>query len=130
MMCSSMNALTRSPISIAFWLGGGSTGMAIISPRLLLRVSILSYLSGADHATHARERREMIVGIAEHGIDHRDALEVVADLVFHRHADAAVELDRLLADEFRRAPDLHLGGADRLAPLRGVRLLRHHGGEH
>ena len=77
------------------------------------------------------ERREVVVGIAEHRIDHGGALEVVADLVLHGHADAAVQLDRLLADEFCRAPDLHLGGGDRLAAIAEPGLIherKHPGG--
>src|SRR4051812_5693298 len=110
MMCSSMNALTRSPISIAFWLGGGSTGIAIRNSSSLALAFLI--LARPDHAAHAGERGEMIVGIAEHRIDHRDALEVVPDLVLHGHADAAVELDRLLAHELARAADLHFRSAD------------------
>src|SRR5207248_11592594 len=42
---------------------------------------------------------QMMVGIAEHRVDHRDPFEVVTDLVLHRHPDAAMQLDRLLDDE-------------------------------
>ena len=59
----------------------------------------------------------MMIGVAEHRVDHGDALEIVADLVLHGHADAAVELDRLLADEAAGAADLHLRRRYRLAPL-------------
>ena len=65
-----------------------------------------------------RHKREVMVGVAEQHVDHGQALEVVADLVLHRHADAAVQLDRLLADEAAGAADLHLGGRDRLARAR------------
>src|SRR3981081_3524396 len=40
---------------------------------------------------------EVIVGVAKTVFDHGQALEVVADLGFHGHADAAMQLDRLLA---------------------------------
>jgi len=40
----------------------------------------------------------MMVGVAEHRVDHGDALEVVADLVLHGHANATMELDRALAE--------------------------------
>src|ERR1044072_468888 len=124
MMCSSRNAFTRSPSSTAFALGGGWTGIAIlVSSKCLVRYSSFLVkhdlfrkpvsipdrgrghafrdhaLARADHAAHAGERGQMIVGVAEHRIDHGDALEVVADLVLHRHADAAVELNRGLADD-------------------------------
>jgi hypothetical protein len=56
-----------------------------------------------------------MVGVAEQGVDHGDALEVVADRKLHRHADAAVELDRLMADEAAGPADLDLRGRDRLA---------------
>src|SRR5688572_22150619 len=50
---------------------------------------------------------EVVVGVAEGRLDHGQPLEVVADLVLHGHADAAVQLDRLLADVFRGASHLH-----------------------
>ncbi len=43
---------------------------------------------------------QMVVRVAEGVFDHGQPLEVVADLGLHGHADAAMELDRLLADEF------------------------------
>src|SRR5437667_1090275 len=64
---------------------------------------------------------KVVVRIAEHRIDHADALEIVADLVFLGHADAAVELDRLLADIATRTATLDLGGGDGAAALTGVR---------
>src|SRR5438105_1726860 len=54
--------------------------------------------SGRNQTVELGEQPEMIVGISERGIDRGHPLEVVADLVFHGHADAAVQLDRLLAD--------------------------------
>src|SRR5262245_2333713 len=96
-----------------------ATAMAASTPKACQFTSAV-ILSASHDPAHAGERAEMIVGIAEHRIDHRDALEVVADLVLHGHADTAMQLDRLLADEFSRAADLHLGGADRLAPLHRV----------
>ena len=47
-------------------------------------------------------------------------------LAFLGHADAAVQLDRLLPDEARALVDLHLGGGDRAAALGGVGLAAHH----
>src|ERR1700730_13352391 len=49
---------------------------------------------------------QVIVGIAKGVLDHGEPLEIVADLGFHGHADAAMQLDRLLADEFPRLGDL------------------------
>lgn len=40
-----------------------------------------------------------MVDIAELGVDHRQALEVVADIEFVGHAHAAMKLHGLLADE-------------------------------
>src|SRR5262245_59926175 len=113
-----MKAVMRFAVSSARWLMAGSC--MELSLRSLRR----------DQPAHAGERREMVVSVAEHRIDHGDALEVVADLVLHGHADAAMQLDRALTDDTTGASDLHLGGGDRLAALRGVLLLRHHGGEH
>ena len=46
----------------------------------------------------------MIVGIAKAVLDHGQPLEVVADLGLLGHADAAMQLDRLLADELADLP--------------------------
>ena len=56
---------------------------------------------------------QVVVGVAKGVFDHGQPLEVVADLGFLGHADAAVKLDRLLADELQRLADLHLGRGDR-----------------
>src|SRR6266851_4082126 len=83
-----------------------------------------------DEAAGFGDRGEVVVGVAEQRVDHGDALEVMADLVFVGHADAAMELDRLLADELARAAALHLGGGDNAAPLAGIRRLGHHRRQH
>ena len=70
----------------------------------------------------------MVVAVAERHVDHGEPLEVVAGLVFHGHADAAVQLDRRLAHEPRRFAGLHLGCVDRLLAFLGVGLGRHHRG--
>src|ERR687898_254303 len=75
--------------------------------------------SGRQERARLGEPGEVVVGVAEGSVDHRDALEQVADLVLHRDADAAMELDRLLADEAARAPDLHLGARHGAAALPG-----------
>src|SRR5512139_1579641 len=48
------------------------------------------------------------IGVAEQGFDRGEALEVVADVELVGDADAAVELDRLLADAARGAADAAL----------------------
>ena len=73
---------------------------------------------------------EVVVGVAKGVFDHGQPLEVVADLGFLGHADAAVKLDRLLADEFQRLADLHLGGRDRGGALLGAVEIGRHGREH
>src|SRR6266446_4508022 len=78
----------------------------------------------------AGELPQMKVGIAEHRVDHRGAFEVMADLVLHGHADAAMQLDRLLADQPRGTADLHLCGRERVAPFSGIFLGSHHRREH
>jgi hypothetical protein len=55
-------------------------------------------LGGAEQATQLCQRLQMFVGVAEHHVDHGHALEIVPDLVLHRHANAAVKLNRLLSD--------------------------------
>src|SRR5262245_45013320 len=65
--------------------------------------------SRSDQPAHAGELGEMVVGVAEQRVDDADAFEIVPDLVLHGHADAAVQLDRVLADETPGAADLHPG---------------------
>src|ERR1700730_11302444 len=48
---------------------------------------------------HLGETIEMVIDVAQALVDHAEALEVMAGDVFVGHADAAMELDRLLADE-------------------------------
>ena len=48
--------------------------------------------------TNLIERRvalQVVVDVAEHGVDHRQPLEVVSDVHLVGHAHAAVELHRL-----------------------------------
>jgi hypothetical protein len=54
------------------------------------------------------EQAEVIIGVAEGGVDGGDAFELVADLVLHGHADTAVQLDRAMADDAAGAADLLL----------------------
>src|SRR5260221_6343535 len=82
-----------------------------------------------DEAAGFGDDGEVVVGVAEHRVDHADALEVMTDLVLVGHADAAMKLDRLLADSAPGAAALDLGGGDGAAALAGVLRLRHHGGE-
>src|SRR5262245_10100363 len=86
--------------------------------------------SRVDESAHAGELGEMMIGVAEHGVDGRDALEIVPDLVLHCHTDAAVELDCLLTDEAPGPTDLHLGSGDSLASIDLITLVRHHGRQH
>src|SRR5271155_2342280 len=65
----------------------------------------------------------MKIDVAELELDHRHALEVVADHVFLAHPDAAVELNAPLADEASRARDLHLRRRECTLALGGRRIL-------
>ncbi len=56
-----------------------------------------------------RVAAQVPVGVAELALDHRHALEEVADIEFVGHAHAAVNLDGVLADELAGLADLHLG---------------------
>src|SRR5687767_6964265 len=71
----------------------------------------------------------MMVRIAKSRFHRGEALEVVSDLVFEGHADAAVELNALLADEPARLADLHRGRGYRPGPLGGIGIVHAHGGE-
>src|ERR1044072_4802099 len=108
-MCSSRNAVMRLARSAVRGVGGGS-----------MRFS----------SAGAGQNIEVMRGVAEVRGDRGDALEIMADSVLHRHADAAVKLRGLLADQPAGIADLHLGGRDRLPSRgRGV-VLGGDGGEH
>ena len=55
-----------------------------------------------------------MIDVAVQRVDHRDALEVVAERQFVGHAHAAVDLHRVLADKTARFADLYdcLAGTD------------------
>src|SRR4051794_1518470 len=59
-----------------------------------------------------RKARQMVGGIAEQMLDHHAAPEVMADRIFLGHADAAMQLDRVLRNEFARLPDTHFRHRD------------------
>ena len=56
--------------------------------------------------TRADSRRQVVVGVAEPLVEHLEVRGADADGVLRRHADAAVQLDRLLADVAPGAGDL------------------------
>ena len=66
--------------------------------------------------------------IAEQALDHGQALEVMRAEILHRHADAAMQLHRLLPDEPAGAVDLHLHRRQRRRPLLRILMLDHHRG--
>src|ERR1700754_5165665 len=72
-----------------------------------------------DQSPCVGDGAEVIVGVAKAVLDHGQPLEVVTDLGLHGHADAAMELDRLLADELQRFADLHFRGRKRRGALFG-----------
>src|SRR5260370_37929247 len=110
-MCSSMKAVMRAASSSV----RGEVGQKVV----------VIGISRRDKPAQASKLGQMMVGIAEQGIDHGGSLEIVPHLVLHGHADPAVKLDRLLADKTSGAADLHLRGRDRFAPLARVRRLLH-----
>src|SRR5579883_2813858 len=61
---------------------------------------------------HLRKPVKVVIMIPEGLVDHGQPLEVMPGDVLIRHADAAMELDRLLADEAAGFADLDLGGGD------------------
>src|SRR5215831_13374071 len=91
-----------------------------LPPSLMPQAASRRRSDRVDEAAGVCDLAQMVVGITENRVDHGDALEVVADLVLHGHADAAMELDRLLPHDAARPPDLHLGGRDGAAALGGV----------
>src|SRR5262245_45673252 len=86
--------------------------------------------SRVDEPAHAGELGEMVVGVAEPGVDGRDALALVPALLLYCRTDAAAERDSLQPDDAPGLADMHLVGDDRLASLGLFTLVRHHGRQH
>src|SRR5258708_1526778 len=119
---------SRAAAAGAGWKASPATTSAAIN-RAQLAASRPRRSDRVDEAAGFGDDGEVVVGVAEHRVDHADALEVMTDLVLVGHADAAMKLDRLLADSAPGAAALDLGGGDGAAALAGVLRLRHHGGE-
>src|SRR5260370_24356094 len=62
----------------------------------------------------------MMVGVAKCHIDHREALEIMADVELVDDSHRAVQLDGLLADEARGLSYIGLGARYGSAACRGV----------
>src|ERR1043166_5943182 len=78
----------------------GEASSAVLRASGPIRPSAYCALCQRRHqAVGFGEQAEVMIGVAEGQVDGGDALEVVADLVLHGHADAAVPLDRALADD-------------------------------
>lgn len=54
---------------------------------------------------------EVVIGIAKGILDHGEPLEIVPNLGFQGHTDAAMQLDRLLADKFSTPSYLNFAAA-------------------
>ena len=50
-----------------------------------------------EQPAQPRQCLEVHIRVAEHLVDHRHSLEIMTDFVLHRHADTAMQLDRLLS---------------------------------
>src|ERR1700734_1846381 len=87
-------------------IGGG---IAMVAVRMELQYfwsrSFFDHTLRRDQSAARSDQIEMMIGVAELRVDDREAFEVVADHRLHGHADAAMDLDRLLADETARASD-------------------------
>jgi len=62
----------------------------------------------------------MVAGIAKAVLDDHAAAEIMADRVFLGHADAAMQLHRVLRDKARRLADPDLGGREVVVALLGI----------
>src|ERR1700686_3359398 len=82
-------------------------------PRIALRSIRATRSRGLNQPAALGDAAKVVVGVAKGVLDHGQPLEVVTDLGLLGHADAAVKLDRLLADEFQRLADLHFRRRDR-----------------
>ena len=67
------------------------------------------------------ERGQMMIGIAQLGLDHCEAHEVMADRQFIGHAHAAMQLNGGLTDKFRSTAHTHLGSMQ--CPCARVRIV-------
>src|ERR1700761_9569415 len=119
---SSVTGTAPGPASSALSVGSFSPMTAtrmppftpILSIRLLVEgVALVTAIRWALSCCLAEAQEfvagQVVVGVAELGLDHAGALIVVADGHLVGHAHAAVQLDGVLADELAGLADLHLG---------------------
>ena len=66
----------------------------------------------------------MEAGVAEQLVEHPHPLHEQADVIFVRHADAAVHLHRLLHRQFGDAPGLGLGHRNPQGGIRSIGIQR------
>src|SRR5438105_911642 len=74
------------------------------------------------------EPRQVMGGVTEHVFDDHNTAEVMADRIFLGHADAAVQLDRVLRNKAACLTDPDFGHRDIVRPLRWIRLVDQHCG--
>jgi hypothetical protein len=69
-------------------------------------------------------------GIAEGVLDDHTAAEIMPDRIFLGHADAAMQLDRVLRHEFARLADADLCHRNVVSALGGIGFFDHHRRQH
>jgi hypothetical protein len=72
----------------------------------------------------------MVGGIAEGVLDDHAATEVMPDRIFLGHADAAMQLGRVLRHESARLADTDLRHGDVVGALGGIGVFDHHRRQH
>src|SRR6516162_10336443 len=107
--CPGLTRASTTFLAAKTWMAGTSPAMTII---MWLRPRDSRNRAASHQPGALADAAEVVIRVAEGVLDHGQPLEVVADLGLHGHTDAAVELDRLLADELARFADLHLGRRD------------------
>src|SRR5579862_4176579 len=111
------------------YLGWPPMGKSRLTPRGTMEQLHRPVNSGCGRSRRSRKSAQMMIDVAVQRVDHRQALEIVADIELVGHAHAAMDLDRALADETARFADLRLRGGRGLGALRVARQLqRHHQG--
>src|ERR1700752_4052271 len=65
--------------------------------------------------------RQAVGGVAEGVLDDHATAEIVPDRIFLGHADPAMQLDRVLRNEFARLADADLCHSDVVGALGGIR---------
>src|SRR5262249_2284083 len=94
-------------------------------------ISALLFKASYHILPHSAGKPRQVTGrVPEHVLDAHATAEIMADRIFLGHADAAVQLDRVLRDKAARLADPDFGHRDVVCPLRRIGFVDRHRRQH